>query len=222
MFHHRSSFRVLTALAAASMLAACQGGAASPPAAPVQGAATQSAAQSVQSAARSTASHHAPSTPAPELAANPASLEFSADQAAAGTPQTVTVTSKSDRKLHVAIAATGNCPQVSPALLKARPVDEDGDKDHDRKDAAAGVITVTPNGAGPATCTITVTSSEGDGDKDHHDGDHHDDHHDGDHHDNDGDHHDAGDAIAIPVTVDAPATPVPTATPTQCPALRGC
>lgn len=200
---HRSPFRVFTALAAASMLAACQGGATSPLApAAAPGNATQSAARAV-------ASHK---TPAPEIAANPASLEFSAAQAAAGTPQIVTITAKDDGRLNVSIAGTGNCPTVSPAKLKAKKADEDGDRDRDGRDPRSGVITVTPNGAGPAACTITVTSAERDGDKDHHDNDK-------DRHDKDGDHHDSGITITIPVTVDAPPTPTPAPT---CASGRGC
>jgi hypothetical protein len=202
-------YRVLTALAAASMLAACQGGAITAPALPGS-TSTDSAARAAQSAARSTAGHKAKT---PEIAAAPASLEFTAGQAAAGTPQTVTITSKSDGRFTVSIAGTGNCPTVSPARLAARRVDEDGDRDRDRRDAKAGVITVTPAGAGPATCTITVSSAgEGDGDRDN------DRDNDRDKRGEHGEHHaDASDTLTIPVVVDAPASPAPTPTPTPTP-----
>jgi hypothetical protein len=203
--------RLLTALAAASVLAACQGGAATAPLAPQDVKAPQSGGQSAQSATRSTDTHKAK---APAISANPASLEFTADQAAAGTPQTVTISAKSDGKLSVSIAGTGNCPAVSPASLKPKRTDEDGDKDHDRKDGANGVITVTPAGAGPATCTITVASAKhGDDNDGHHGSDG--DRHDGDHHDGDGDGANA--TLTIPVIVDAPATPAPTPTPVPTP-----
>ena len=69
--------RVLTAFAAASLLAACQGGAATPPPLPAR-APSSAPAQAPQSAGR-TAQHHEESADA-GLAASPASLEFTAAQ----------------------------------------------------------------------------------------------------------------------------------------------
>jgi hypothetical protein len=212
--YHHSLARVLTVVAAASLLAACQGGGATAPA-PGQPAVlgAQSSASSPLTAARAVAGAHHDSDhneKTPELAANPSSLHFTDAQATAGTPQSVTVSAKSSDKLSVSIAGTGNCPTVSPAKLKK-----------------SGVITVTPSGAGPAACVITVSE----GDSDHHaDGDRDNDRHgDTDHHgDNDrhgdNDHHgDADDTLMIPVTVDAApvATPTPSPTPVPCGA-RGC
>ena len=220
MADRRSLSSLLGALGAAALLTACQGGGSSAPALPPPGHGTQALVRAPQSSARATQQHH---QSAPPLSANPASLEFTADQVAASPPvaQTVTVAATSDGELSVSIAGTGNCPLVSPATLRPKRVDEDGDHDRDRRDAKRGVITVTPNGAGPASCTITVARSG----RDHDDADGHEDHdrkddrdrkddHDGDHH---GQAPAAGDALVIPVTVDAPATPVPTPTPIPVP-----
>jgi hypothetical protein len=205
--HRLSLSSLLGTLGAGALLAACQGGAASPPPFPPAGVGAQSVAQSAQSSSRAPQQHHAK---APALSANPASLEFTADQVAASPPasQDVTITATSDGMLSASIAGTGNCPAVSPATLEPKRVDEDGDHDRDRHDPKRGVIALTPNGAGPATCTITVTRHErdhddedGKGDKDHHDGDHR------------GHAGAANDVLLIPVIVDAPATPVPTPTP---------
>jgi len=194
---YKTSFsRILPACVAASMLAACQGGVATAPPMPQTAGAAQSAARSVQSAAHGDDGHAKQAS----LSASPASLEFTADQAAAGTAQTVTVGARDDAKLSVSIAGTGNCPLVTPSRLKPKHVDDDGDAKNRGRDATGGVITVTPNGAGPAVCTITV-SSHGDGD-------------------GDGDRHDAADVLTIPVVVDAPA-PSSTPTPVTCGA-RGC
>jgi hypothetical protein len=213
--YQTSFFRIAAVCAAASLLAACNGGSAAPPPMPQVGNAAQSAARSAQSAAHGNDSHAKP----PSLSASPASLEFTADQAAAGTAQTVTVSALDDGRLNVSIAGTGNCPLVTPSKLKPKHVDDDGDAKNRGRDATGGVITVTPNGAGPATCAITVSNNDGDdrdGDRGH-DGDR--DHHDGDHHgDRDGDHQ--GRVLVIPVVVDAPV-PVASPTPVPCGA-RGC
>jgi hypothetical protein len=196
--------RIFSALAAAALLSACHGGSTNAPPVPALSAGTQSA-------LRATESHHG----TPAIVANPASLQFTGAQAAAGTPQTVIVSAKSGDKRSVSIAGTGNCPLVSPSQLKPKAMDEDGDRDHDRGDTKAGVVTVTPHGAGPATCIITVSSAHGAG----HDGDRDRDRHDGDRHDGDGHDHDRDDASAltIPVTVDASATPSPTPSPSPTP-----
>ncbi|MDB5026998.1 MAG: hypothetical protein JWO66_687, partial [Candidatus Eremiobacteraeota bacterium] len=164
----------------------------------------------VQSAARSTDKHVA-KTPSPSLVASPASLEFTADQAAAGTAQTVTITAKSDKKLAVTIAGTGNCPTVSPSALKLKGTDQEGNHEGDHADVATGAITVTPSGAGPATCTITVASSSH---KDEHDAKSTKGHHENDNDDHE-DNDDAAVTLTIPVIVDAPvvATPSPSPTP---------
>ena len=219
MSHQLSLTRILTALAAASMLAACQGGSASAPAIP-----PQNGSAGTQSAARSSADHHAS---APNLSANPSSLRFTADQAAAGMPQIVTISATSSDQLAVTIAGTGNCPLVSPAMLQPKRSGGDDDGDHrggDDRDrggdrAATGVVTVTPHGAGPATCLITVTKKHGDSEgRDRHDAGRRNDgdDHDGDRHD--GDDHGTADALTIPVTVDAAPipTPTPVASPTPC------
>jgi hypothetical protein len=206
--HHRFITRFVPVLAASSLLAACSGGTASAPPFPAPQNPSNSAAQAVARAVQSSshgADPHASPTPAP---ASPASLEFTADQAAAGTPQTVTIDAKDDGVLRVSIAGTGNCPTVSPSTIKPQR-DVHDNRDHDGHDVASAVITVTPAGAGPATCLITVKNGDGDGD--HHDGDG-----DGDRHGSDRDRHGDGDcdkAITIPVIVDAPATPAPTPTP---------
>ena len=190
--------RVLTALAATSLLAACQGGGAAPP--PASSRVPSSVAQAPLSGVRA-AQHHQERDES-GLSASPASLEFTADQAAAGTAQTVTVTAKSSDKLAATIAGTGNCPVLSPAVLQPKRSDEDGDRDRDHHDAATGTLTVTPAGPGPATCTITMArANKGNGE-----------HGDGRHHDRD-DNDDAGGSLTITVIVDAPAMPSPSPTP---------
>ena len=199
--------RFMPVLAVSSLLAACSGGTASAPPFPAPQNPSNSAAQAVARAVQSS-SHAADAHATPAPPASPASLEFTADQAAAGTPQTVTINAKDDGVLRVSIAGTGNCPTVSPSTIKPQR-DAHDNRDHDGHDVASAVITVTPAGAGPATCLITVKNGDGDGD--HHDGD-------GDRHGSARDRHGDGDgdgakAITIPVIVDAPATPVPTPTP---------
>jgi hypothetical protein len=210
--HSLSLARVLTAVAAASLLAACQGGAAAVSPLPQTGSlAPQSLAGAPLGATRAVAdAHHGPEK-APDTVASPSSVHFTAAQAAAGTVQTITIDAKSAEKLYVSIAGTGNCPAVSPSELKPKHANDGG---HDAHDPKAGVITVTPHGAGPAICVITVSDRDdvarGHGDAKHdadtkHDGDK----------DHDCDRHD-DDTIVIPVTVDAPApveTPSPSPTP---------
>ena len=189
MSNHRFLTRFMPVLAASSLLAACGGGSLSAPPfpAPQNSGSSQSSARAVQS------SSHADGLPV-TASASPASLEFTAAQAAAGTPQTVTITAKDDGKLSVAIAGTGNCPTVSPSAIKPQRAQHD-DRDHDGHDTATALITVTPAGAGPAACTITVRHGDGDGDE--HDGD-----------------ADGAAPLAIPVVVDAPA-PSPTPAPVR-------
>jgi len=191
--------RVLTAFAAASLLAACQGGGAAPPPPPSQ--LPSSVTHAPQSAARATQHHQERSESS--LTASPTSLEFTADQAAAATAQTVTITAKSNDKLAATIAGTGNCPALSPAVLQPKRSDEDGDRDRDHHDAAQAALTVTPAGAGPATCTIAIAAARSG----------HDEHADGRHHDPD-DEDDAGGTLTIAVVVDAPVTPTPAPTST--------
>jgi hypothetical protein len=176
--NHRFLTRFMPVLAASSLLAACGGGGASAPALNPGNSAAQSSARAVQSSWR--ADGHAVTS-----SASPASLEFTADQAAAGTPQTVTIAAKDDGKLSVAIAGTGNCPTVSPSAIKPQRSQHDN-RDHDGHDTATATITVTPAGPGPATCTITVQHGDGD--------------------DNDAD---GAAPLTIPVVVDAPVVPTP-------------
>jgi hypothetical protein len=181
--HHRFITRFMPVLAASSLLAACSGGAASAPPFPAPQNPSNSAAQSTARGIQSS------SKAADASSASPASLEFTADQAAAGTAQTVTISAKDDGMLRVSIAGNGNCPSVSPSTIKPQRGAHDN-RDHDGHDVASALITVTPAGAGPASCLITVKNGNGEGDDD------------------------AGKTVTIPVSVDAPPTPAPTPTPT--------
>ncbi len=221
---------LLATLATASMLAACGGGASTAPAVPAQangGAAAQSVARAALSnGARAVqdddghGDNHGDGHGDGDrsgLAANPSRLTFTAAQAAAGTPQTVTITAGDDRgeqDVTASIAGNGDCPTLSSTKVTFKETagdgDHDGDHDGDRDDGRyhgddhhhgdhgrtlQATITVTPQGAGPSSCTITIARND-------------DDH---------GRGHDCGGDLKIPVIVDGPPPPTPTPVPTPTP-----
>ncbi|MGD0051763.1 MAG: hypothetical protein ABSD03_08075 [Vulcanimicrobiaceae bacterium] len=203
---------LVAALAAAIVLAACSGGGGSAPSAStLTPAAPQSATRSV--ADQSNWQQPSPVPTTNPLSADPTSLSFTADEAAAGTPQTVAVTVSNSviDSVTATIAGTGNCPTVSPAAL--RPPNSgkhhhhslfwwliwdvswffDWNKSNDGHDEApwTATLTVTPAGAGPATCTITLVAGNDDAKCNQN-----------------------APTLTIPVTVAAAATPSPTPSPT--------